>query len=102
MDPMVGLILICSSKVPLGQCWPKQADAMFVATEDEIEQPEQAVKTHKIGMRDRYIVVRNISCGPEAAEVSHAGEKELPAGCRDLGTANGHCASPLYKGRCPD
>jgi hypothetical protein len=41
---------------------------------------------------------REASCAPFASKASNAGEGFLPEPCRDIGTADGHCNSPLLNG----
>ena len=105
------LVLICGVNLAPSQCWPDKADMSFQIDlekgpfrvmrrgEDPIK---EAVSDRRIDLRDRYIVVRNISCAPGADRLSKAGEGILPGSCRDIGSADGHCISPLINGKCPN
>jgi len=106
------LVLICSVGLTPEQCWPDKADMSFNMTAQDEEKAvvgsplgsdaKAAAARRRIDLRGRYIIVRNISCHPGIDRISRKGEGHLPNGCRDIGTADGHCPSPLIKGNCPN
>jgi hypothetical protein len=102
MGVLYTLVLICGVKLSPTLCWPDKADMSFQMGQDVSDPVEKAVADRRIDLRGRYILVRNISCGPGVAKVSKIGEGILPGDCRDIGTADGHCPSPLFRGKCPN
>jgi hypothetical protein len=105
------LVLICSVNLAPGFCWPDKADMSFQMPQDKAaahalrpgEDPLRvAISSRRIDLHGRYVVVRNISCSPGAARMSKNGEGILPGDCRDIGSADGQCPSPLFKGACPN
>lgn len=106
------LVLICSVGIAPEDCWPDKADLSFNMTaEDEqraavgspVGSDAKAAAVHRgISLHGRYIVVRNISCAPGIGRISQLGEGHLPDSCRDIGSADGHCLSPLFRGKCPN
>jgi hypothetical protein len=98
------LVLICPIALAPDQCWPGKADLSFQMSEPEAGniRPQDAVARRRIDLHGRYILVRNITCSDTAAKVSPLGKGILLGNCRDIGTADGHCPSPLIGGKCPN
>jgi hypothetical protein len=103
-------VLLCAITVAPAECWPKNAVMTFEMQDNECgafgtnqrTAVLRAVKRRRTDLRGRYAMERNISCAPGRRRL--ATRRGLPPdSCRDIGTADGHCNSPLLaNGTCPN
>jgi len=106
-DRACSLVMICMPDVPFDRCWPDTAGVVFVMQDSEFRGRKgdptlAAVARRGITLGGRYVVNRIIWCSPRAVEYSDTGKGHLPEPCREMGSADGHCTSPLFKGVCPN